>query len=94
MIKETGKFFSLILRDYVYKNVNKGDIVSSQGMPKEREEYEKSRMMQDDQTLFTKTAADQNILFKRDLDMFYEGDNENNDTPENFVRNYNEFFRG
>lgn len=47
--------------------------------------------MADDQTLFAKTAADQNILFKRNLDRFYE---EENDTPENFVRNYNEFFRG
>lgn len=46
----------------------------------------------DDQTVFMKQAINNNILLKRDADTFYgEGNTEN---PANFVRNYNEFYRG
>ena len=38
-----------------------------------------------------KQAGEQNILFKRDIDTFFDPEKE---TPENFVRNYNQFFRG
>lgn len=46
----------------------------------------------DEQTLFMKQAINNNILLKRDADTFFgENDTEN---PANFVRNYNEFYRG
>lgn len=46
----------------------------------------------DDQTLFMKQAINNNILLKRDADTFFgEGNTENS---ANFVRNYNEFYRG
>lgn len=46
----------------------------------------------DDQTVFMKQAINNNILLKRDADTFFgEGNSEN---PANFVRNYNEFYRG
>jgi len=53
-----------------------------------RSKLEKSQKEHD---AFINSAAEQNVLFKRDLTTFYDG---NGETPENFVRNYNEFYRG
>ena len=47
---------------------------------------------QDEQTQFMQQAINSNILLKRDADAFYGNDSKEN--AANFVRNYNEFYRG
>lgn len=55
-----------------------------------RQSAQKSQV--DDQTIFMQQAINNNILLKRDANNFFEGKGQ--DTSSNFVRNYNEFYRG
>lgn len=51
----------------------------------------RQRNQPDEHDELVKNAASQNALFKRNLDNFYDDGKE---TPENFIRNFNQFFGG
>ena len=79
-------------RDYIYNKMPANSIITPRSnKPPLPPNSIRNGPRVDEQTEFTKTAAEQNVLFKRDLDNFYDQDKE---TAENFVRNYNEFFAG
>lgn len=64
----------------------------SQKLPPVGRRQSNQKKQVDEQTIFMKQAIDSNILLKRDANSFFEGKGQ--ETSSNFVRNYNEFYRG
>lgn len=63
-----------------------------QKLPPVRRRQSSQNKQIDEQTIFMKQAMDNNILLKRDANSFFDGKGQ--ETSSNFVRNYNEFYRG
>ena len=71
----------------MYRNMNSEEFIKEANQPLKQSDPQ----VVNRSTLFAKAAAEKNILFKRDMDQFYDAQDEK-DTPENFVRNYHNFY--